>query len=110
MSSARMNYQKLVEIITLCFDLSMDGGVPEELRPKFLVLGKRLRGTLMNLLAGQFDAQKPKFVEANKKIKKVNRALKKTARDLSNIADTLEQTGKLIEILDDLLGIAVSFV
>jgi len=110
MSSARTDNQKLAEIITLCFDLSMDGGVPEKLRPKFLVLGKRLRGTLINLLSAQFDSQTPKFIKANKKIEEVNKALKKTAEDLKEIADTIEQIGKLVGILDGLLGIAVSFV
>lgn len=106
----RTDNETLTKMILLCFDLSTDGGVPAELRPEFLALGKRLRGTLMNLLSLQFDAQTPKFIEANGKIKTVNKALKKTASDLSNLANTIEQVGKLVGTLDDLLKIGVSLV
>jgi hypothetical protein len=110
MNPARINNQELTEIIISCFDLVTNGDVPSEFRPKFLALGKRLRGTLMNLLSAQFDSQTPQFIEANKKIEEVNKALKKAAGELKKFADTIEQVGKLVGILDDLLGIAASFV
>jgi phage-related tail protein len=109
MTLAKTDNLKLAEIAILCFDLGTSESVPPELRPAFLVLGKRLRGTLMNLLSAQFDSQTPKFIEANKKIGEANKALKKTAEDLKEAADTIEQTGKLIGILDGLLGIAIRF-
>jgi|GEM_PF-1110207 hypothetical protein len=110
MTLQRSDNETLTKMILLCFDLSTDGGVPAEFRPDFLVLGKRLRGTLINLLSAQFDSQTPQFVEANAKIMAVNRALNETANDLARFADTIEQVGKLIGTLDGLLTIAVSFI
>lgn len=110
MSLERADNETLTKMILLCFDLSTDGGVPANLRPEFLALGKRLRGTLVNLLSLQFDAQNAKFIAANEEIKAVNKSLKKTAKDLAKFADTIEQVGNLVGALDDLLKIGVSLV
>ena len=109
MTLEKIDNETLTKMILLCFDLSTDGGVPAKFRPDFLALGKRLRGTLVNLLSAQFDKDAPRFIEAKEKLEVVNRALKETANKLKKFADTVEQVGKLIGTLDDLLKIAVSF-
>lgn len=110
MTTEKIDNVVLTKMILRCFDLSTDGGVPAEFRPDFLALGKRLRGTLVNLLSAQFDSTAPAFVDAKDKLKAVNKTLKETADKLKKFADTVEQVGQLIGILDDLLKIAVSFV
>ena len=106
----RTDNETLTKIIITCFDLATDGGVPAAFRPDFLILGKRLRGNLINLLSAEFDSATPQFVEVNANIKTVNKALKKTATDLAKFADTIEQVGKLIGTLDGLLKFAVKFI
>lgn len=110
MTTERIDNETLTKMILLCFDLSTDGGVPAEFRPEFLALGKRLRGTLVNLLSADFDNSAPKFIDAKDKLKAVNKALKATAEELKKFADTVEEVGKLIGVLDDLLKIAVGFL
>jgi hypothetical protein len=110
MDLERIDNVTLTKMIHLCFDLSTNGGVPDEFQPIFFAMGKRLRGTLVNLLSVQFDSQAPKFISASAELKEVNKALKKTSDNLTKFADTVEQIGKLLGVLDDLLSIAVSFV
>lgn len=110
MSLQRIDTATLTKLINLCFDLSTDGGVPPEVRPQFLALGKRLRGTLVNLLSVQFDENAPRFIAAGQALKRVNAELKRTAERLDRFANTIESIGKLIGVLDDLLQIAVGFV
>lgn len=100
----------LAEIIEICCDLSYTKGVPEELKPKFLVLGKRLRGSLVNLITADFNEDTPEFQDANKKIEEINTELKKVAKELKDAADAVEQTARLVSVLDNLIGLAVNFV
>ncbi len=99
----------LTEIIEACFDLSMHGQVPPEQRADFLALGKRLRGTLVNLLTAEFIEGTAAVSEANRKISELNQALKQEAKALANIANTVEQIGQLVSTLDGLLKLAVGF-
>jgi hypothetical protein len=62
------------------------------------------------LLSAEFDNSAVKFIEAKERLKAVNKALKETSNKLKKFADTVEQIGQLIGVLDDLLKIAVSFV
>ena len=110
MTLERIDSATLTKMILLCFDLATDSGVPPKFQPEFLVLGKRLRGTLINQLAAQFDSQIPQFVEASANLNTVNKALKKTANDLTKFADTIEKVGKLVGQLDSLLMFVAKFV
>ena len=105
----RTDNQNLASIIELCFDYSLDDRVPEELQKKFLALGKRLRGTLLNSITAEFEGDTAQVIEANNQIKAVNNELKNETQVLDNIANTVEQLGQLVSILDDLIGIALSF-
>ncbi len=105
----RTDNQNLASIIELCFDYSSDNRVSEELQTRFLALGKRLRGTLVNLITAQFEAETAQFIEANNQITILNNRLKNEAQVLDNVANTVEQLGQLVSILDDLIGIAASF-
>jgi hypothetical protein len=52
----KINNAELAQLTERCFDLSMDGRVLPSDRKEFLALGKRLRGSLLNLLTAQFAA------------------------------------------------------
>lgn len=110
MTTERIDNVTITKMILLCFDLSTDGGVPAEFRPDFLALGKRLRGTQVNLLSAEFDNSAPQFIEAKDMLRAVNKTLKETADKLKKFADTVEEVGKLIGVLDDLLKIAAGFL
>lgn len=99
----------LTEIIETCFKLSADDRVPPNLQSEFLALGKRLRGTLVNLLTAEFNEGTAKVNEANQKIKEINQSLKVDVLELKLIADHVEQIGKLVSMLDGLLKLAAGF-
>ncbi|MHC4570896.1 MAG: hypothetical protein ACYS0C_02310 [Planctomycetota bacterium] len=105
----RTDNQKLASIIELCFDYSSNDRVSEEDQKKFLALGKRLRGTLLNLITAEFEADTAQVIEANSQIESVNNKLRNEAQVLDDIANTIEQLGRLASILDDLIGIAAIF-
>jgi len=106
----KIENQILTEIIMACFDLASDSSVPEDLRPKFLAMGKRLRGLLLNLITADFEAETPEFKEANQKLRRVNAFLRQQAQSLDDLANAIEQLGRLVGILDGLLGMAIGFV
>ena len=107
---ARLENQKLTQIIELCFDLSMDGSLTKEQRRDYLVLGKRLRGSLMNLLSQQFDEAAPEFIAANKALQETSDQLAKTQTSLEDAAKALARVGELAGKLDDVLKVAEKFV
>lgn len=110
MANAQIDTQALTEVVNTCFMLSMDGRLQQSDRNDFLVLGKRLRGTLVNLLSALFDDQSQQFISATQELQAVNKDLKATAANLANIAATVNHVAQLIGTLDSLLGIATMFV
>jgi len=106
----KIDNQTLTAIIMCCFDLASDDRVPEDWRPQFLAMGKRLRGLLLNLITADFEADTPKFKEASQRLREVNTLLRQEAQVLNDIANAIEQIGKLVGILDELLGVAIKFV
>lgn len=100
----------LTQIIDKCFDLSMDGRVKPEQRSEFLALGKRLRGSLLNLLSAQFDDGTKAVEDANTKLTKINSDLANEANTLNNLAFTIANITTLVGTLDKLIGLAKSFV
>jgi hypothetical protein len=101
----------LTQIINKCFDLSMDGRVTDEKqRSEFLALGKRLRGSLLNLLSAQFDDGTKAVEDANTSLTKINSDLADEANALNNLASTITNITTLVGTLDKLIGVAGSFV
>ena len=101
--------QQLVTCIEKCFDLSMDGRLSQARQNDMLVLGKRLRGSLINLLTAEFTEELQQIDEANQQIDKVNKMLDKASRAISKIADTVKEINKLATTLDKLLKFAAGF-
>jgi hypothetical protein len=106
----KINNAELAQVTERCFDLSMDGRVQPGDRTEFLALGKRLRGSLLNLLTAEFTAGTPAVIDANTEIRGLNQSLSHTIQVLNNTAQVVGQLGQLVSILDDLLKIASSFV
>jgi hypothetical protein len=106
----KINNGELTQVIDHCFDLSMDGRVHPDDRNEFLALGKRLRGSLLNLLTARFEEGTQEVIEANTKIEGLNKSLSSTTQVLNNTAQGIRQLGQLVSILDGLLKIASNFV
>jgi hypothetical protein len=106
----RTHNAKLTRATERCFDLSMDARVKPEDQKEFLAIGKRLRGSLLNLLTAQFEKNTGAVLKANSKIDEVSRTLSSVTRVLKNTSQTIAQLGELVSILDDLLKVASSFV
>lgn len=106
----RLENQKLTQIIEQCFDLSMDGSLSTEQRREYRALGKRLRGSLMNLLSQQFDAAAPEFIAANQSLQTTSDELAKAQQSLEEAAKALARVGELAGKLDDVLKVAEKLV
>jgi hypothetical protein len=106
----KINNAELTQVTERCFDLSMDGRVQTADRKEFLALGKRLRGSLLNLLTAQFAEGTQDVIEANTMIAGLNKSLRSTTQVLNNTAQVIGQLGQLVSILDDLLKIASTFI
>lgn len=107
---ARLENQKLTQIVEQCFDLSMDGSLSTEQRREYRALGKRLRGSLMNLLSQQFDAAAPEFIAANQSLQATSDELAKAQQSLDEAAKALARVGELAGKLDDVLKVAEKLV
>ena len=99
----------LTAMITTCFSLSMNDAFSTDEQTEFLVLGKRLRGTLVNLLSATFDDGTPAVVAANSEIQTVNGQLNQATQNLANVANTIQNLGNLVSTLDGLLKVASGF-
>jgi len=100
----------LTDIVSQCFDLSMDGRFSDDQQRMFLAEGKRLRGLLLNLLSAQFDEGTPTVIAANNQLQAVNTSLSNAAAVLANAADTLNEVATLVGNLDKLLNLATNFI
>ncbi len=106
----RINCAILTHLTERCFDLSMDGGVPEPDQKEFLALGKRLRGSLLNLLTAEFDEGTMVVTLANTRMSDVNKKISNITEVLTHTAQMIAQVGQVVSILDDLLKIATNFI
>jgi hypothetical protein len=99
----------LAQLIDTCFELSMDGRLADDRQRDFLVAGKRLRGSLVNLISAQFDDATQGVLTANAKLEEANKRAAKLTDDLSAASNVLTQVNSLVGALDDLLKLASSF-
>jgi hypothetical protein len=100
----------LTEVIDRCLDLSMDGRLSPAQRRKFLVVAKRLRGSLVNLLSARFEKRTEALRQANDELTAINKALKKEAETLARTAQAIAHLTKLAGSLDKLVGVAARFL
>ena len=110
MAATKCDVKALTEIVDRCFDLAMDNRLTEAQCTKYLVLGKKLRGSLLNLISARFEEGTAELEEANEELADVNAALKNDAEAIKNVADTVKSLGTLVGSLDKLLGVAESFI
>jgi len=99
----------LTNLITTCFNLSMDGRITDAQHGEFLVVGKRLRGCLVNLLSAQFNDGTQQVLDANQKLDQINQLAAQAAQSLTAATNVLSQLNTLVNVLDDLLKLASSF-
>ena len=100
----------LSSIINQCFAFSSDDRVSPADQNQFLALGKRLRGSLLNLISAQFNDGTQAVLNANQQLTTVNTQLSDSGTALANTAQTLNNVASLVSNLDALLGIAAKFV
>ena len=105
----RNDNKQLVVCIEKCFDLSMDGRLTQPRRSEMLALGKRLRGSLINLLSAEFADDLKAVKDANQKLQAVNQTLTDSIAAINKIADTVKEVTRLVTSLDKLLKLVVSF-
>jgi len=105
----KVNNAELASLADRCFDLSMDGDVQPSDQKNFLVLGKRLRGSLVNLLTAEFQEGTQAVVNANNQITTLNQTISDATQVLNNTTQIINQINQLVNILDDLLKIASNF-
>lgn len=101
---------ELARLVSLCFDLSLSARVAAADRARFLVLGKRLRGCLVNLLSARFRDGTPEVRAANRRLMALNRNLAEVATGLAAAGAALKSLGRVVGLLDGLLGVATRFV
>ena len=110
MAATKCDVIALTEIVDRCFDLAMDTRLTDAQCTKYLVLGKKLRGSLLNLISARFEEGTAALEEANDELADLNARLKKDTEAIKNVADTVKSLGTLVGSLDKLLGVAASFI
>jgi hypothetical protein len=108
--SEKADNATLAQIVDDCFMLSLDDRLDMNSRSRLGHFAEHLRAQLLVLLSKSFDEGTPALLEANGKIKAVNARLKQFAEQLAGIADTFDQLGKLVSVIDGLLKIPLAFV
>jgi hypothetical protein len=109
MPDAKCDAPRLAQIVERCFDYAMDGRLSPARRTKFLVAGKRLRGSLLNLIAARFNDTEA-LRAANAGLEAVNAQLGRQKDVLERTSQAIRNLGTLISALDRLLGTATRFV
>jgi hypothetical protein len=99
----------LTSVIEDCLRLSMDGRVSPENRSEFLALGKRLRGTLVNLLTAEFENGTAEVTAANAEINAIHNQLVRDVTNLNDTIDRLKKVNQLVTSLDGLIKFALKF-
>jgi hypothetical protein len=100
----------LTMMISTLVDLSMDGRLSGDEQQECLVLAKRLRGTLLNLLSARFDDGTPSVLAANSALTAVNTRVQALSNNVSATANAIASVTNLIGQLDGLLKVATTFV
>lgn len=109
MADAKCDVVRLAEIVDRCFDYAMDARLSQARRTKFLVAGKRLRGSLLNLISARFN-DTARLAAANARLDAINTRLARTKEVIEKTAEVLKDLGTLTSALDTLLATAVLFV
>jgi hypothetical protein len=99
--------QELVKCIEACLDLSMDDRLTQVCQNEMLALGKRLRGSLVNLLTAEFPEDLKLVEDANQELRSITRTLADKNQAIENIADTISKINQVVKGLDRLLKFAV---
>ena len=110
MNKKPLDAEPLAKLIQFCFKLSQKPGISEKQSHNLIVLGKKLRGVLLNILSAQFDASTQLFIDSTNELKETNKALKEALDDLQKTADAIKKATGVLKLLDKLLGIAVGFL
>lgn len=110
MNEKPLDAELLTRLILLCFKLSQKPGISDNQSRNLIVLGKKLRGILLNILTAKFDASTQLFIDSTNELKETNKALKEALDDLKKTADAIKKATGVLKLLDKLLGIAVGFL
>jgi hypothetical protein len=109
MAAAKCDVVRLAQIVDRCFDYAMDARLSQSRRTKFLVAGKRLRGSLLNLIAARFN-DTASLAAANARLDAVNARLARQKEVIERAATVLKDLATLTAALDKLLATAILFV
>ncbi|MGH8109171.1 MAG: hypothetical protein ACREO1_10715 [Arenimonas sp.] len=110
MNEKTLDAELLTRLIQLCFKLSQKPGITETQSRNLIVLGKKLRGVLINVLTSKFDASTQLFIDSTDELRNTNKALKEALDDLQKTADAIKKATGVLKLLDKLLQIAVGFL
>jgi hypothetical protein len=100
----------LTTLISTLVDLSMDDDLAPEVQGQCLVLAKRLRGSLLNLLSARFNEGTSEVAKANAALAAVNTQVQALNTHLNAAAETIASVNALVGQLDGLLTLATTFV
>ncbi len=100
----------LTKVINCCFTLSATAGLAEAEKRTFLVAGKQLRGSLVNLLSAQFDDGTQAVLDANGELSKVNAEADELIQGLGKASELVKKVTDLAGKLDKLLPLAARFL
>jgi hypothetical protein len=106
----RIDSTTLTNLINTCFTLSGNLDLSPDHQKAFLVAGKRLRGSLVNLLSATFEHGTQAVDDANQKMKQINEQASQITGNLAKTGDVLNQVNGVVGVLDELLKFAKSFV
>lgn len=90
--------------------LSLDDSLSDAEQKQMNMLGKQLRGSLINLLSAIFEDDIHQVDDANEQLRIVNQHLSDVNNILNKVADTVATVTQLVKTLDDLLLLAAKFV
>ena len=99
--------QELVKCIEACLDLSMDDRLTQAQQNEMLALGKRLRGSLVNLLTAEFPEDLEQVEDANQELQAISQVLADKHQAIENISATIGKINQVVKGLDGLLKFAI---
>jgi hypothetical protein len=99
----------LTTMISTLVDDSMDGRFSSDQQNQCMVLAKRLRGTLTNLLSARFNDGTQQVNQANAALTAVNTQVQAASSNLNSFAQTVANVTSLVGQLDSLLALAAKF-
>ncbi|MBS0420736.1 MAG: hypothetical protein JSR66_23705 [Proteobacteria bacterium] len=99
----------LTIMISALVDDSMDDRFTDQQKLQCMVLAKRLRGTLVNLLSVRFNDGTARVTRANADLSAINTQVQEVSANLESFAETAANVAGLVAQLDDLLTLAVKF-